>query len=112
MHEITVNLDTLLWVAAGIGTVGAAVVYLKRFAGPFFRPLRELRADVKALKERKVSCDKKFKNDQEQFAEIRADMKMVMRSQMLILKHVETGNCTGEVATGRKELEDYLINKD
>ena len=28
------------------------------------------------------------------------------------LKHIETGNCTGEVATGRKELEDYLIDRE
>ena len=38
MHEVTVNLDTLLWIAAGIGTFGAAAVYLKKWLNPLFRP--------------------------------------------------------------------------
>ena len=112
MHEITVNLDVLLWIAAGIGTIGAAAVYLKKWLHPFLHPFKELSADVKELKDRKLTCDQKFENDQKQLAEINEDIKMMMRSQMLIMKHVETGNCTGEVAAGRKELENYLIDRE
>jgi hypothetical protein len=112
MHEVTVNLDTLLWIAAGIGTFGAAAVYLKKWLSPLFRPFKEMSEDVKELKERKLLCDQKFENDQRQLAEINEAIKIMMRSQMLIMKHVETGNCTGEVAAGRKELEDYLIDRD
>lgn len=112
MHEVTVNLDTLLWIAAGIGTLGAAAVYIKKCIGPIFHPFRQLSTDVRELKERKLSCDQKFENDQKQLAEMNEDIKMMMRSQMLIMKHVETGNCTGEVAAGRRELEDYLIDRE
>ena len=44
--------------------------------------------------------------------EMKENDKMIMKSVILLLKHAETGNCTGEVAAGRKELEDYLIDKD
>ena len=112
MHEITINLDTLLWIAGVICAVGAAFVYLIKWAGPLIRPFKELRVDVRELKSRKLSCDQKFENDQREIKEMRADVKMMMRSQLLIMKHVETGNCTGEVAAGRKALEEYLIDKD
>lgn len=112
MHEITVNLDTLLWIAAAIGTVGAAIVWIKRSIAPIVNPIKQMKKEVRELEARKAICDKKFENDQKQLVELTADTKMIMRSQMLILKHVETGNCTGEVAKGRKELEDYLIDKE
>ena len=112
MHEITVNLDTLIWIATGIGAVCAAIVWIKKGTAPFLDPLRQMKNDVKELKNRKSVCDQNFAHDQKQLAELTEDIKMMMRSQMLIMKHVETGDCTGEVAAGRKELEDYLIDRD
>ena len=119
MHEITINLDTLLWCATGLGTVCVAIVWIKKGLSPFLDPFRQIRADIKVLKDRKLSCDLKFEEDRHQLRELREDMddlkedmKMIIRSQMLTLKHIETGNCTGEAAEGRKALEEYLINKE
>ena len=44
--------------------------------------------------------------------EMKENDKMITKSVILLLKHAETGNSTGEVAAVRKELEDYLIDKD
>lgn len=112
MHEITINLDTLLWLATAIGTVCVAIVWIKKGLSPFLDPFKQIKSDIKTLKDRKSACDLKFEQDQHQLSELREDMKMMMRSQMLTLKHIETGNCTGEVAEGRKALENYLINKE
>lgn len=112
MHEVTINLDLLLWIAAGIGTVCAAIVWIKKGTAPLLDPIKQMKDDVRELKNRKTVCDQRFEHDQKQLAELTEDIKMMMRSQMLIMKHVETGNCTGEVAAGRKELENYLIDRD
>lgn len=110
--QITINVETLLWIAGAIGLIGGAIAYMKKGAEPILRPYREMKSNVKVLMDRKTSCDQKFENDQRQLAEMREDIKMMMKTQLLMMKHVETGNCTGEVAAGRKELEDYLIDKD
>lgn len=111
MHEITINLDTLLWIIGFIAAVCGLIVYMKKGADPILRPFREMQDDVKILLDRKAHCDKKFEHDQEQLAELRENHKMMMESLMLLLKHAETGNCTGEVAEGRKKMEQYLISK-
>ena len=61
---------------------------------------------------------KKFANDEirlnsheEMLKELKADNKIIMESLALLMRHAETGNCTGEVAHGRQELEKYLINR-
>lgn len=112
MHEITFNLDTLLWIAGFIVAIGGAVAILAKWASPIVQPYKDALSDVKELKKRKLSCDEKFENDHRQLMEMKENDKMIMKSVILLLKHAETGNCTGEVAAGRKELEDYLIDKD
>lgn len=112
MHEVTINLDTLLWIMGFLAAFCGLIVYLKKGTEPIFRPYKQMRSDVKMLAERKHSCDQKFAHDAAELAEIKQDLKMVMKTETLLLKHAETGNCTGEVAAGRKELEDYLIDKD
>lgn len=111
MHEITINLDTLLWLAAGFGTICATAVWIKKSTAPFLNPIKQLKTDVKELKAKRLTCDQKFEHYQSEFAELKKDINMNMRSNLLILKHIETGNCTGEVAAGRKELEEYLITR-
>ena len=108
MHEIVINLEELLWVATLIGAVCGVIVYLRKGLTPITRPIRELRD----LQQHAQSCELKFARDDERLNEISADMREVIRSQLLLLKHVETGNCTGEVAEGRKHLENYLIDKE
>lgn len=112
MHEFTINIDFVFWIAGGIVALAGAIAAIKKIVAPYFEPIKKMEADVRELKENKGSCDIKFENDKKLLLEMREDQKMIMRSQMLVLKHVETGNCTGEVAAGRKELEDYLINKE
>ena len=112
MHEITVNLDQLLWILGFFAAACTALVWLLKGSKPILRPFKEMREDLKALKERRVLCDQKFANDHEKLTEISSEIKMMMHAHMLTLKHIETGNCTGEVAKERKKLEDYLIDKD
>ena len=108
MHDITISLDELLWIAGFIGAICTVIVYIKKGIGPIVRPFKE----IKELKQHAQSCEIKFANDDARLEELCNDMKEVMRAQMLLMKHVETGNCTGEVASGRERLEHYLIDKE
>lgn len=108
MHNITISLDELLWIAGFIGAVCTAIVYIKRSMGPIVRPFKE----IKELKQHAQLCETKFANDDARLVELCNDMKEVIRTQLLLLKHAETGNCTGEVANGRERLEHYLIDKE
>lgn len=111
MHELTINLEALLWIAGLIVALGGAGMYIKKGASPVLRPYNEMKSNVKMLVDRKKSCDAKFEHDAEELAEIKQDIRMVMKTEMLILKHIETGNCTGEIAAGRAAIEKYLIDK-
>ena len=108
MHEIVINLEELLWFVTLLGAVFGVFVYLRKGITPITRPFKEL----KELQLHTQVCELKFADYNERFDELNADIREIMRSQMLLLKHVETGNCTGEVAEGRKHLENYLINKE
>ena len=108
MHEVTINLDTLLWFATFIGAVCAAVVWFLKGMGPMLRPFKE----IKELKTRAQSCETRFQNDDKRLDSLCSDINELMKAQLLIMKHVETGNCTGEVAKGRERLQNYLIEKE
>lgn len=108
MHLITLDIDNLLFWAGAIGVICTAIVWIIKGMGPLLRPFKEIRE----LKEHTHTCAMKFENDQQHLMEMRENEKMIMKSLMLLLKHAETGNCTGEVGAGRKELENYLIDKD
>lgn len=119
MHTVTLNIDSILWFCTALAAVGGAIAWILKGAKPVFRPFKKIKSDVVDLKNRKNACDLKFENDnrrlnehKEILNELRNDNKEMLKSLMLLMKHAETGNCTGEVASGRKELEDYLIEKD
>lgn len=108
MHEVTINLDTLMWIVTFIGAVCGAIVWILKGTNPLIRPFKE----IKELKTHAQSCELKFANDDRRLEELCSDVKELMKSQLLIMKHVETGNCTGEVASGREHLQNYLIDKE
>lgn len=119
MHTVTLNIDSIIWLCSAIAIVGGAIAWLLKGAKPVFRPFTKMKSEIKVLTDRKNACDLRFENDnrrlnehKEILNELRNDNKEMLKSLMLLMKHAETGNCTGEVATGRKELEDYLIEKD
>lgn len=110
-EQIVLNTDTLLAWCAFIVGVGAAVGYLLKAAKPLTKPFKSMRKELTEIEEHRKVCDEKFKNDQQQLKALQSDVKMMLEGQLLIMKHVETGNCTGEVADGRAKLEMYLVNR-
>ena len=117
-EEIVLNLDAVLAWCALIAGLGAAGGYLLKAAKPLTSPFKKMQKDLQELEDHSHHCDEKFENDQKQLSDlkdevtaIKLDIKMMLEGQLLIMKHVETGNCTGEVADGRMKLEKYLIDR-
>lgn len=117
-EEIVLNLDAVLAWCAVIAGLGAAGGYLLKAAKPLTSPFKKMQRELKELEDHSIHCDEKFANDQKQLSDLKeevtsmkVDIKMMLEGQLLIMKHVETGNCTGEVADGRAKLERYLINR-
>ena len=82
---------------------------------PLFQRLQK---EIQDLESHSAHCDEKFENDQRQLQALKSDIdgmkidiKMLLEASLLNMKHIETGNCTGEVAEGRVKLEKYLINR-
>lgn len=117
-NEIVLDPNAILVWAGAIAGVGAAIGYLIKAAKPLAKPFQRLQKEVKDLEDHSTHCDEKFKNDQLQLEalkrdvdDIKMDVKMILEASLLNMKHIETGNCTGEVAEGRMKLEKYLINR-
>lgn len=117
-EEIVLHPNTLLALSAFVVSVGAAFGYFVKAAKPLIKPFQRLQKEVQDLESHSAHCDEKFENDQRQLQALKSDIdgmkidiKMLLEASLLNMKHIETGNCTGEVAEGRVKLEKYLINR-
>lgn len=116
--EIVLDLDVLLAWSAVIVGVGGAIGYLIKASKPFMKPFQKLQKDVQNLENQSKRCEEKFEHDQTQLQELKedvedmkTDIKMLLEASLLNMRHIETGNCTGDIAKGRIKLEKYLINR-
>ena len=105
---ITINIESVLFWLGAIGVIGTAVVWIIKGAQPFLRPFKK----IQELDARTHACSIKFENDNKRLQRLEEGMDMMLKSQFLTLKHLETGNCTGEIAEGREALQNFLIDRE
>ena len=117
-EQITIDTNTILAWCGFITAVGIAIGWLAKAAKPLLKPFRNVQNELDDIEQRSISCARKFAHDDERIrehdetlGEIQNDNKIIMESIVLLMRHAETGNCTGEVAQGRQRLEGYLINR-
>lgn len=117
-EQITISLDAVLAVCGLIAAIGAAAVYVRKASKPLFKPWEDMQDRVDEISTRNSVCDKQFANDDKRIKELEAtvrelreDNKFILSSVALLLQNAETGNCTGAIRQGRKDLETYLINR-
>lgn len=112
------TMTKIITVCTAVVAVGGAAMYLKKIANIIRHPLEEMNRKIEKNEKESEKHDEYFKNDLNRLDKhdkmlegIKEDNRIVMRSLFLLLKHAETGNNTGEIAAGRKELEEYLTSK-
>lgn len=117
-EQFVINTDGVLAWAAFITAVCVAAVWVWKCIKPIFKPFKDVQHELEVIEKRGHAHDERFQEGEnrmqrhdEMLKEIQADNKIMMKSLALLMSHAETGNNTGEVAKGRRELENYLINK-
>lgn len=103
--------STILTISGIIVAIGGAAVYIAKAVGAAMKPTKELKKEMEQHSEYLKKDARRLDEHDEILKEIKDDQKRMMKAICLLLSHAETGNNTGEVAKGRKELEDYLISK-
>lgn len=117
-EQIAISVEAILAVCGLVVAIGGAAVYIRKAARPFFRPWETMQNDIESISAQNKVCARKFENDdkrikelEETVRELREDNKFLLESVALLLQNAETGNCTGAIRQGRKDLETYLINR-
>ena len=117
-EQITINLLTIGAVCGFIVAVGSAASYVHKLLKPLKKPYEDIQNEFDDIEQRSTACAKKFANDEARLnehekilQELSNDNKFILQSVALLLQHAETGNSTGEITKGRKDLETYLIQR-
>ena len=125
-EQLTISFDAILAVCGLIIAIGGAAVYIRKASKPLFKPWEDMQDNIDSISARNKVCDKQFANDDKRIKELekavrelrednkslREDNKFLLESVALLLQNAETGNCTGAIRQGRKDLETYLINRN
>lgn len=97
------NWETIEHVCISIAVVGAAITYIYKALKFAKKPSDDVNAKL----------DRDFKRINmldEELTYISKAVAMLMRSDLVLLGHMKTGNNTGKIADMEKEIQDFLIN--
>jgi len=97
------NWEIIEHICISIAVVGAALTYIYK--------------GLKFAKRPSDDINEKLARDYEKINELEGQqrynskaVKLLMRSEMAILNHLQSGNSTGEMAKVEKDIKDFLIN--
>lgn len=108
-----INIDTavIVSICTFIAAIGGAFVWIRKAMDPVLRPMREMQAELDEIRRRTVRDYERLNEHDLLLKEQKEDSRAVLKAVLLVLNHIETGNNTGEIAAGRKELEHYILNR-
>lgn len=117
-EQITISIPAILAFCGLVVAIGGAVTYIHKLLKPLKKPYEEIQNEFDDIEQRSAACAKKFQRDEARLdkhekllQELFEDNKFMLQSVALLLQHAETGNSTGAITKGRKDLETYLIQR-
>ena len=106
-----IDTAVVISVCALISAIGGAIAYLNKLFKAINQPYQE-------TKERLNKIDLYLDNDNKRIQELQSMVKqntqafnMSIRNDLVILRHLESNNNTGEMEKTIKDLEDWLIDR-
>ena len=75
--------ESVVWLCGGLAAIGGALVLLWKAV----KPMATMKKDIEDMKE---------------------GFRVMCKCLLTLLRHAETGNCTGEIKKSLEEMEDYL----
>ena len=111
MPTFTIDMAVIVSVCTVIAAVGGAFVWVKKAMDSLLRPVKTMQVEIDSLREKTDHNYERLNEHERVLEEVRTDNREMLKAVLLLLSHIETGNNTGEVAKGRKDLEHYLLER-
>lgn len=105
MGDITISLETLLWICAAIGTVAAAFKILSA-------PLRKLNGKFEKYDELLSNDKKRLDRQEEILNDIKKDLRIQGDMTYQILDHMATHNNTGGMKAALDKYNSFYRHND
>ncbi len=100
------NLSTLT-----IGEIGIALTLIISMGNSIEQIIDKVFAPAKKQKEKIAELEEKQKETEKAIDQIREDNIQMLKTLKVMLKHMETGNNTGEMKRKSEELDEHLITR-
>lgn len=111
MIEIQDVISLFLTFCGGIGIIGAATVYIAKAVGWIRRPEIKQDAILQDHEKRITELEGKTDNDYTEIQKLQAEMKMMLKAVVAIMKHEIDGNHQEDLLEAQKDIEKYLVEK-
>lgn len=111
MNTITIDIALLLEIAGSIGIIGAASVYIVKAVKRVLKPMTDLKEQVEKQAQYLDNDNKKLKKLEETIDGFSEAQRLLLKTQLAVLEHLETDNATGKLASSRQEITDFLVDK-
>ena len=111
MPVITIDTAVIVTICTFIAAIGGAFVWIRKAMMPVIQPVKDMRDEIDDLRVKTVRDYERLNEHEKLLKELRNDNREMLKAVLLVLNHIETGNNTGEVAQGRKDLEHYLLTR-
>ena len=108
---IEVSIATILTVASWIVAVGAAIKVLVDAKKVFKKPFDDIEARLQHHDECLARDKQKLEKMDYTLQNVVESNKMLIKSNMVMLKHMEEGNHNGEIKAQEEKLNDWLVER-
>ena len=97
------NWEIIEHICISVAVVGAALTYI-------YKGIKFAKKPADDVNEKLARDYKKIGELEEQQNYNSKAVKLLMRSEMAILNHLQSGNSTGEMAKVEKDIKEFLLN--
>lgn len=108
LHDI---ISLFLAFCGGVSILGAALVYIAKAIGWIRKPEHRQDEQLKDHETRITRLEEKTDNDYDDIKKLQAEVKMVLKATLAIMKHEIDGNNTADLTKTRDDIEEYLLSK-
>ena len=96
--------DAVQSICVSIAVVGAAITYI-------YKGIKFAKKPSDDINEKLDNDNKRLKSLEGQYRYIVSSIGVLMRSNLVILRHLQTGNESGKMSKMEQELQNFLIDQ-
>lgn len=101
----------ILTICGVITAIGAAVVYIAKLFKTINQPYKENKERLDKIDEHLDNDNKRINELYDMMKQITKAFNMSIKNDLVILKHLESNNNTGEMSKTISDLQEWLIDR-